>query len=67
MQVINEVQKWRKKRGLTQEELAERVDVSRKTIGSLEKGNYTPSLLLGLRIAEELDVDINEIFQLRED
>lgn len=49
---------------MTQEVLANKVGVSRKTIVSLEKGNYTPSLLLALQIAEVLEIDINAIFYL---
>ncbi|BDR59285.1 helix-turn-helix transcriptional regulator [Xylocopilactobacillus apicola] len=66
MIITNEVQYWRKKRNFTQEELAVKVGVTRKTIGSLEKGNYTPSLLLGFKIAQVLNVDINEIFRLED-
>ncbi|WP_130860259.1 helix-turn-helix transcriptional regulator [Gracilibacillus phocaeensis] len=64
MIVINRVQAFRKQQKMTQEELANQVDVSRKTIVSLEKGNYTPSLLLALQIAEVLETDIHTIFQL---
>lgn len=52
---------------MTQEALANKVDVSRKTIVSLEKGNYTPSLLLALQIAKVLETDINVIFYLDEE
>ncbi|MCT1903655.1 helix-turn-helix transcriptional regulator [Oceanobacillus sojae] len=64
MIVINKVQSFRKKRKMTQEVLANKVGVSRKTIVSLEKGNYTPSLLLALQIAKVLEIDINAIFYL---
>ncbi|GEN86851.1 helix-turn-helix transcriptional regulator [Oceanobacillus sp. FSL W8-0428] len=64
MNVINRVQIFRKKKKMTQEVLANKVGVSRKTIVSLEKGNYTPSLLLALQIAEVLEIDINAIFYL---
>ncbi|WP_052401072.1 helix-turn-helix transcriptional regulator [Oceanobacillus jeddahense] len=52
---------------MIQKVLANKVGVSRKTIVSLEKGNYTPSLLLALQIAEVLEIDINAIFYLEED
>ncbi|WP_254846795.1 helix-turn-helix transcriptional regulator [Oceanobacillus sojae] len=67
MIVINKVQSFRKKRKMTQEVLANKVGVSRKTIVSLEKGNYTPSLLLALQIAKVLEIDINAIFYLDEE
>lgn len=67
MIVINKVQTFRKQKKMTQEALANKVDVSRKTIVSLEKGNYTPSLLLALQIAKVLETDINVIFYLDEE
>lgn len=66
MIIVNKVQQFRKAKKLTQEEFAKRIGVSRKTIVSLEKGNYTPSLLLAFQIARELELDINEVFQLDE-
>ena len=46
----------------TQEQLADAVGVSRQTIISIEKGNYTPSVLLALRIAHYFDVPVEDIF-----
>ncbi|MER1998857.1 MAG: helix-turn-helix transcriptional regulator [Lysinibacillus sp.] len=62
MQIKNVVQNARKQKNLTQQQLAELVDVSRRTIISLEKGNYTPSLLLALQLAEVLEVTVHELF-----
>lgn len=67
MIVINCVQMFRKQKKMTQEALANKVGVSRKTIVSLEKGNYTPSLLLALQIAEVLETDIHTIFYLEKE
>ncbi|MFD1068024.1 helix-turn-helix transcriptional regulator [Oceanobacillus locisalsi] len=67
MIVINYVQVFRKQKKMTQEKLASNVGVSRKTIVSLEKGNYTPSLLLALQIAEVLETDIHTIFYLEKE
>lgn len=66
MIILNEVKQFRKERKLTQEALAKKIGVSRKTINSLEKGNYTPSLLLAFQIARVLGVDITEVFTLEE-
>jgi putative transcriptional regulator len=66
MIILNEVKQFRKERKLTQESLAKKIGVSRKTINSLEKGNYTPSLLLAFQIARVLEVDITEVFKLEE-
>ena len=44
----NRLEELRKQRGIKQEELAEAVQVSRQTIGSLENGRYNPSILLDI-------------------
>ena len=48
----------------TQEELARRVDVTRKTINTVENGRYVPSVFLALKIARAFEVPVEEIFQL---
>ena len=60
------VRKVRKKRGLTQEELARKVGVSRQTIVNVEQGRYKPSILLALKIAKVLDTDVETLFKLEE-
>ena len=56
----------RKKIGITQEELALRVDVTRQTIISLEQGRYNPSLLLAHKITKVLkQKNIEEVFVIR--
>lgn len=52
-------------RNLTQEELANGVEVTRQTIISIEKGNYTPSVLLALRIAKFFNVKVEDIFNIK--
>jgi len=47
---------------MSQQELAEKVGVSKQTIFVMEKGNYLPTLLLAFRIADFFSVDVNEIF-----
>ena len=49
---------------LTQQELANRVQVTRQTIVALEAGNYVPSLPLALRIARAFDKTVEEVFFL---
>ena len=49
---------------MTQQELADRVGVTRQTILSIEKGKYTPSVALALALAEILDVGVETLFQL---
>jgi len=62
--VKNTVQKFRLESGMTQEAFAERVDVSRQTIIAIEKGNYTPSVLLALKIAKVFNTPVDAIFSL---
>jgi putative transcriptional regulator len=52
----------REKLGITQENLAEKVDVTRQTILFLEKGKYNPSLRLAYRISRQLNTKIEDIF-----
>ncbi len=50
--------------GMTQQELADRVRVTRQTVLSIEKGKYTPSVALALCLAEVFDVSVETLFQL---
>ncbi|WP_417044660.1 helix-turn-helix transcriptional regulator [Dysosmobacter sp.] len=63
----NRLEALRKERGLRQEELAEALEVSRQTIGSLENGRYNPSILLAFKIARYFDLTIEDIFIYEED
>jgi len=58
----NRIKELRDRLPLTQEELAERVHVSRQTIISLEKGKYNPSILLAAKIARVFKTDIETVF-----
>ena len=60
--VKNKLEQLRKERGIRQEELAQAMEVSRQTIGSLENGRYIPSILLAFRLARYFDKPIEEIF-----
>lgn len=51
---------------MTQQELADRVSVSRQTIIAIEKGNYNPSVTLALKIAKVFKKNLEEIFYLEE-
>jgi putative transcriptional regulator len=52
----------RQKRGITQEELAALVGVSRQTVIAIEKGRYIPSVLLALKIAKYFALPVEDIF-----
>ncbi len=58
----NRLEEIRKQNGIKQEELAESLEVSRQTIGSLENGRYNPSIILAFKIAKFFNKSIEEIF-----
>lgn len=58
----NRIEELRKQHGLKQEELANALEVSRQTIGSLENGRYNPSILLAFKIARYFHRSIEDIF-----
>ncbi|MBL6656163.1 MAG: helix-turn-helix transcriptional regulator [Flavobacteriaceae bacterium] len=60
----NNLQSLRKAKGLTQQELSERADVSRKSINAIENGIYVPSTVLALKIALTLECSVEDLFQL---
>jgi putative transcriptional regulator len=62
--ITNCVGALRQERGITQETLALEVGVSRQTISALEKGNYTPSVLLALKIAAFFKVPLEKLFTI---
>jgi len=58
----NRLEELRKERGMTQEELADALEVSRQTISSIENGRYNPSIVLAFKIARFFGTSIEEIF-----
>lgn len=64
-QVVNSLSDFRVRKGLTQEELAKILGVTRQTIIAIEKGNYTPSVLLALKIAKFFKKPVESIFTLQ--
>lgn len=56
----------RAQHNLTQQQLADKVAVSRQTINSIEAGRYVPSTVLSLKIAAVFQVTVNELFTLEE-
>ena len=63
----NRLEEIRKERGITQEELAKILEVSRQTVGSLENGRYNPSIILAFKIARYFEMAIEEIFIYEEE
>ncbi|HKG04473.1 MAG TPA: helix-turn-helix transcriptional regulator [Conexibacter sp.] len=58
----NEIRSLRTARHLSQQQLAEAMDVSRQTINSIEKERYTPSLPLAIALARYFGLPVEEIF-----
>lgn len=67
MVLKNKLEQIRKQHGITQEQLARKLEVSRQTIGSLENGRYNPSILLAFKISKLFNISIEEIFIYEED
>jgi putative transcriptional regulator len=61
--LINTLKVQRAKKDLTQEQLAELVGVTRKTINTIENQKYIPSTYLALKMAQALDVTVEDLFQ----
>lgn len=62
--VFNQIEQIRTAQGLSRQELADLVGVHYQTIGYLEREEYSPSLVLALRIANALNQDVTELFSL---
>ena len=58
----NNVKFVRMKKGVTQEQLAKKIGVTRQTIGLIEKGDYNPTLSLCIAIAKELNQTLDSLF-----
>lgn len=65
--LVNRVRELRARDRLSQEELAKRIGASRQTIALIERGDYSPSVLLGLKIAEVFDVRVEDVFSIESD
>lgn len=62
--VLNQIEQVRSSLRLSRQELADLVGVHYQTIGYLERGEYSPSLVLALRIANALNKEVSELFSL---
>ena len=59
----NKIRERRKKRGISQEELAKKCNVSRQTVNAIENNKYDPTLALAFRLARELDTTVDKLFE----
>lgn len=60
--MMNKMKELRARFNMTQEDLAQKVGVTRQTIISIEKNEYVPSLLLGIKVARTFHLPVEEIF-----
>lgn len=60
----NRVKELRARFGFSQAELGERVGVTRQTIGFIEKGDFSPSITLALKLAREFEITVDQLFWL---
>lgn len=65
--IANRIEELRNAAGLSRQELADQVDVHYQTIGYIERGEYSPSLVLALKMASVLGASVEEIFWLDEE
>jgi putative transcriptional regulator len=65
--VVNRIEELRAARGISRQELADAVGVHYQTVGYIERGEYSPSLVLALQIAKVLATPVEEIFELEQE
>lgn len=63
--LFNRIEQARMARGMSRLDLADAVGVHYQTIGYLERGEYSPSLALALRLSEELGLGVQDLFSVR--
>lgn len=67
MPLLNHLKEYRAKINVNQQEMGRLVGVSRQTISQIERGDYSPSVTLALKIAKVFDVRVEDIFDYVED
>ena len=67
MPLYNSLKEYRARLGINQQELGKRVGASRQTISLIERGDYSPSVTLALKITKECNATVEEIFRYEED
>ncbi len=67
MPLLNHLKEYRARIGVNQQEMGQLVGVSRQTISQIERGDYSPSVTLALKIAKIFEVPVEEIFEYEEE
>ena len=62
----NNIAKFRKEAGLSQQELADAISVSRKTISTVETNRFTPSVIIALKIARHFNTSVESLFEIED-
>ena len=65
-EVNNKIKVYRAMRNISQEELAIAIEVTRKTINTIETGKFVPSTIIALKIARYFKVSVEDIFELND-
>ncbi|HCJ07785.1 MAG: helix-turn-helix transcriptional regulator [Clostridium sp.] len=67
MPLYNHLKEYRARLGVNQQQLGAMVQTSRQTISQIERGDYSPSVTLALKIAKVCDARVEDIFEYEED
>ncbi|UTH13892.1 helix-turn-helix transcriptional regulator [Macrococcus equipercicus] len=67
MKLTSRLKEYRARERISQSELANRVNVTRQTIGFIEKGTFSPSITLVLKICHEFDCRVEDLFTLEDE
>lgn len=67
MPLVNHLKEYRARKNINQQDLGAMVDASRQTISLIERGDYSPSVTLALKIAKYFDAKVEDIFEYEED
>lgn len=67
MSLYNKLKEYRARLGVNQQEMGRLVGVSRQTISQIERGDYSPSVTLALKLAKICQVSVEDIFSYEED
>lgn len=67
MPLYNQLKEYRSKLGINQTDLGKMAGISRQTISLIERGDYSPSVTLALKLAKICEVKVEDIFQYEED
>mgnify|MGYP002514844952 CR=1 FL=1 len=67
MPLLNHLKEYRARIGVNQQQMGQLVGVSRQTISQIERGDYSPSVTLAIKIAKVFDASVEDIFEYEEE